>query len=92
MERSWARGTGTIPLVGSAVTGAFAFPNVSESVPNVTLPSDLIGSDGHFTETIDLSCDNDDAANEKAKQLIDAHDVELWQQARVVAVLKCHPK
>lgn len=29
----------------------------------------LIGSDGHFTKSIDMSCDNDDAAREKAKQL-----------------------
>jgi hypothetical protein len=52
----------------------------------------LIGSDGHFTKSVDLSCDNDDAASEKAKQLIDGHDVELWQQARKVAVFKRHPE
>jgi hypothetical protein len=39
-----------------------------------------------------LSCDNDDAASEKAKQLIDGHDLELWQQARKVAVFKQHPE
>jgi hypothetical protein len=52
----------------------------------------LIGLDGHFIKSVDLSYENDDAAIEKAKQLVDGHDVELWQQARKVAVFKRHPE
>jgi hypothetical protein len=28
---------------------------------------------------------DDAAANEKAKQLLDGHDIEIWQGARIVA-------
>lgn len=28
---------------------------------------------------------NDDAANEKAKQILDGHDIEIWLGARIVA-------
>jgi hypothetical protein len=31
---------------------------------------------------------NDAAANEKAKQLLDGHDIEIWQGARMVAYLE----
>jgi hypothetical protein len=48
----------------------------------------LIGSDGHFLRSLDLICDNDDAAIENAEQLVDGHDVELWQQKRKVALFK----
>jgi hypothetical protein len=51
----------------------------------------LVGSDGHFVKSVDLSCENDDAAKEYAKQLVDGHDVELWQQERKVALLKRDP-
>jgi hypothetical protein len=30
-------------------------------------------------------CPNDDAAKEQAKQFVDGHDVELWQQDRQIA-------
>jgi hypothetical protein len=30
---------------------------------------------------------SDQAANEKAKKLIDGHDIEIWQGARMVAYL-----
>jgi hypothetical protein len=45
----------------------------------------MIGSDGHFTKSVDLSCDKDEAAREKS-ELVNGHDVELWQRARKVAV------
>jgi hypothetical protein len=48
----------------------------------------LIGSDGHFVKSVELNCENDKAATEDAAQLVDGHDVELWQEARKVAVLK----
>ena len=35
----------------------------------------IIGQDGHFIKSVILDCDNDDAAIESAKQLVDGHDV-----------------
>jgi hypothetical protein len=48
----------------------------------------LMGPDGHIVERIDLLCADDDAAKERAKQLVDGHDVELWQLGRQIAVFK----
>jgi hypothetical protein len=45
----------------------------------------VIGQDGHFIRSIDLSCTDDSAAIESAKQLIDGHDLELWQSDRKIA-------
>jgi hypothetical protein len=45
----------------------------------------LIGSDGHITDRIDLFCGSDADAKERAKQLVDGHAVELWDEARKVA-------
>lgn len=39
----------------------------------------VLGPDGHIQERIDLVCADDDAAKERAKALVDGHDVELWQ-------------
>jgi hypothetical protein len=47
----------------------------------------LIGSDGHFYNAVP----NDDEAIEKARQLLDGHDVELWQLDRKVAAFKSYP-
>jgi hypothetical protein len=45
----------------------------------------IIGRDGHFERAIDLDCVDDKAAMESAKQLIEGHDVELWQRDRRIA-------
>ncbi len=45
----------------------------------------FIGHDGRFIKFVDLNCADDSAAIESAKQLIDGHDIELWQQDRKVA-------
>jgi hypothetical protein len=47
----------------------------------------LIGSDGHFYDAVPLVCETDDEAIEKAKQLVDGHDVEVWQLDRKIAAL-----
>ena len=47
----------------------------------------VIGSDGHFVRAIQLDCPDDNAAIESAKQLIDGHDIELWQEDRKIAKL-----
>jgi hypothetical protein len=44
----------------------------------------IIGADGHFRSAIPLVCENDDDAIERAKQLVDGHDLELWQLGRKV--------
>jgi hypothetical protein len=45
----------------------------------------LIGQDSRFIKSIDLSCADDSAAIESAKQLIDGYDIELWQRDRRIA-------
>lgn len=45
----------------------------------------VLGEDDHFINAIDLSCADDIAAIESAKQLIDGHDLELWQRDRRIA-------
>ena len=52
----------------------------------------VIGRDGHFIRSIDLNCMDDSAAIEAAKQLIDGHDLELWQSDRKIARLDGKPK
>jgi hypothetical protein len=41
-----------------------------------------------ITSAVDLFCPNDEAAKEKAKQLVDGHDVELWQLGRKIETFK----
>ena len=45
-------------------------------------------ADGHILNRIDLVCVDDDEAKERAKQLVDGHDVELWQFGRKIAEFK----
>ena len=42
----------------------------------------VIGTDGRFMRAVGLVCPDDDTAKEYAKQLVDGHDVELWQGDR----------
>lgn len=48
----------------------------------------VIGSDGHFRSSVALVCPDDETAKNEARELIDGHDVELWQYARKVATFK----
>jgi hypothetical protein len=52
----------------------------------------LVGSDGHFYEAIGFVCADDSEAIQKAKELVDHREVELWQLDRKVATLKAKPK
>ena len=52
----------------------------------------IIGSDGHFHSAVPLKCDDDAEAMKQAEQLVDGHDVELWQRDRKVAMFKRKPK
>jgi len=46
----------------------------------------IMDRDGHILRPVDFHCENDDAAKEKARQLVDGHDVELWQHDRKISV------
>jgi hypothetical protein len=48
----------------------------------------VIGSDGHVIDRFEFWCRNDEEAEEKAKQLMDSHDIELWHQDRKIADFK----
>jgi hypothetical protein len=48
----------------------------------------IIDSDGHFQSIVSLICPDDETAKDQAKQLVDGHDVELWQYARKVATFQ----
>jgi hypothetical protein len=41
-----------------------------------------IGPDGHIVDRVDLVCDDDGDAKERARQLVGVHPVELWQGER----------
>jgi hypothetical protein len=44
----------------------------------------VVGEDGHFVRSIELVCPDDDTAMEYAKNLVDGHDIELWQGERKI--------
>jgi hypothetical protein len=48
----------------------------------------IVGKDGHFVRSIELVCPDDDTAKEYAKNLVDSHDVELWQGERKIETFK----
>jgi hypothetical protein len=45
----------------------------------------LVGRDGHHIKAVDLNCTDDAAAMKRAEQMVDGHNVELWQHARRIA-------
>jgi len=45
----------------------------------------LLGPDGHIERRIDLICENEKAARERAQKLAHGCAVELWQGARKIA-------
>jgi hypothetical protein len=48
----------------------------------------LIDRNGRILSRTDLTCRDEEAAKEQAKQLLDGHDVELWQRDRRIATFK----
>jgi hypothetical protein len=44
----------------------------------------LVGKDGHFVGCEPIVCSDDFEATQKAKRLVDAHDIELWSGTRLV--------
>jgi hypothetical protein len=52
----------------------------------------IVGSDGHFYNSVPLECADDTEAMKHAEQLVDGHDVELWQRDRKIARFDQKPK
>jgi hypothetical protein len=52
----------------------------------------IIGSDGESQNSVSLECADDSVALKKAKQLVDAHHVELWQYTRKIATFDHKPQ
>jgi len=52
----------------------------------------LIGRDGHSIRAIDLNCTDDDDARKHAEQMVDGHNVELWEHARRIAKFEGKPE
>ena len=72
-ERGALKAVGCLPASGD--------PGVAEYRAYV------VGHDGHFMRFEALICADDAEAIEKAKRLVDIHDVELWSGERLVARL-----
>ena len=45
----------------------------------------IMGDDGHVQNRIDVLCDDEEEARRCARQLVDGHAVELWQETRRIA-------
>jgi hypothetical protein len=45
----------------------------------------LIARHGHHIQAVDLECDDDDAAKQRAELMADGTNVELWEHARRIA-------
>jgi hypothetical protein len=50
----------------------------------------FIGPDGHIENRIDLICEDEATAKERAEQLVDGQYVELWQGDRKIATFAAH--
>jgi len=48
----------------------------------------IVGSNGHIRRRIDFLREEDDGAKAYAKQLVNGHDVEVWQGGRRVAAFE----
>ena len=48
----------------------------------------LIGVDGRFEKRVAIVSDDDEEAKRLAKQMVDGHAIELWQEARKIATFE----
>jgi hypothetical protein len=51
-----------------------------------------VGDDGHFIGYEPLVCPDHSDAIEKAKRLVNGHDIELWSGPQFIVRLECKPK
>jgi hypothetical protein len=47
-----------------------------------------LGLDGDIVSHVDLKCDNDNTAKERARQLVDGHPFELWRGEGFLGLFK----
>ena len=47
-----------------------------------------LGRDGHFVSRVDLVCDNDTEAKERARDLVEARPIELWRGERFLGIFE----
>jgi hypothetical protein len=52
----------------------------------------LIDPDGHHIKAVDINCTDDDDARKLAEQMVDGHNVELWEHARRIARFDANEK
>ena len=52
----------------------------------------FLAPDGRIKRPVDLECDDDEAAKEAAKRLVDGCDVELWQGRRKIETFRYRPQ
>ncbi|MBR1279651.1 hypothetical protein [Bradyrhizobium sp. AUGA SZCCT0283] len=52
----------------------------------------MIGWDGHIVYRVDIECDDDEAAKERAKLLVDGHDVVMGRRAEDRGIQTAHCK
>jgi hypothetical protein len=48
----------------------------------------IVDPDGHIENRVDLNCEDEEEAIRLAKQLVDEHDVELWQLDRKIQTFR----
>jgi hypothetical protein len=48
----------------------------------------LIGDDGRISKRFAIVCDDDEEAKRAAKQMVDGHAIELWQEGRKIATFE----
>ena len=51
----------------------------------------IVDADGRVLRRVDLAIESEDHARERAKQLVNGHDVELWQLDRKIATFTRSP-
>jgi hypothetical protein len=52
----------------------------------------VLDDEGHITGVHEMNCANDEEARQKAAQLLDGHELEVWNRQRRVARLKPQTK
>jgi hypothetical protein len=53
----------------------------------------FLNDEGHVDKPpVLLDCASDEQATQKARSLLDGHDVEVWDENRRVALLKAAPR
>jgi hypothetical protein len=51
----------------------------------------IVDREGHVINRVDMALEKEEDAAERAKRLVDRHDVVLWQRDRKIATLKHQP-